>query len=670
MLACSYFFGCALLWFSVQYPRRASQRRLLLFLLAALLGLGWWHASLTHTLVSQDELLLPLTNSHHLIPPFACWLLCCCLAVIIHLSGYDARLRGLERLQARYSLGVCCLLTIGVACAIFLHPAQSVFPNELMPFFTFSCAFPILAYTFGRFTLLDGKVFMRPLLAFTFTITVLYFLQWWLFGPLMLPLMMITGFLPGKMRFVLEMGMALAFQPLYRCFAYGFNRLFFKNPYDDRLVVDEISTALIAVYDATTIFARLSDILTRTVGPQACAFYLPAAYSSFARHYATSTSGALPETLSDDNPVLVALLQQPRLLVAENLLQCTGGAELLLGQAMRARGVAVAVPLLVAEYLQGCLLLTEKQSGDAYLRDDLRVLEALRKQAALALENVRHYEALQTLNVDLEACVEQRTTELAEANRQLLEADQAKDRFLAIVSHELLNPMASIMSCTEVGLLTAESATVMRAFTMIEQSARQQHRLLKDLLDTSRMIHGKLTIDPQPLDLWQVTLDTLARMRPELAEKRLTIHLRPPLPAAELPVLADPARLQQVLGNLLGNARKFTEHGGAITLSGRRDGERCVITVQDTGHGIPAEELPRIFTLFHQQAGHERLGGLGLGLGLVQGIVDLHSGAVRAESPGLEQGSTFTIALPVAEEAKTRQQYDNAIPHARFEVAL
>jgi signal transduction histidine kinase len=525
-----------------------------------------------------------------------------------------------------------------------------------MPLLTFGCGLPILAYAFGRFTLVDGKVFMRPLLAFTFTVIMLYFFQRCLFGPLLVPLMTITDFLPAKMRFILVMAMALAFQPLYLGFAYGINRFLFKFPYDDRRVVDEISSALVSVHEAGTLFARLTGILLRTLRPESCAGYL-LKDRLFRRHNPTEAVDALPESLGEEELLIAALRRQPRVLVAEDLLLRAADAEVILGHAMLTQGIAVAMPLLVDEQLRGCLLLSEKKSGDAYLRADVRVLQVMSRYGGLALENVRYYAELQRLNTNLEECVTQRTADLDRAIVLLKEADKAKDSFLAVVSHELRNPMTTISGFAEMGLMGAESAASKRAFAKILHGVQLQTRMVMDLIDISRIVHGKLILEPQPTDLWALTVATMEQLEQRFLTKEITLIMHPPTPA-ELPVLADPARLEQVLSNLVGNAIKFGVEHGTVTITGGADARGCWLTVQDNGKGISAKDLPHIFTLFHQKIGDEQLGGLGVGLGLVQGIMALHYGSVIAASPGAGQGATFTIALPHADAAA--QAYTSA----------
>ncbi|HEY3380065.1 MAG TPA: HAMP domain-containing sensor histidine kinase, partial [Armatimonadota bacterium] len=183
---------------------------------------------------------------------------------------------------------------------------------------------------------------------------------------------------------------------------------------------------------------------------------------------------------------------------------------------------------------------------------------------------------------------------------------------------------------------------------VIERNARLQHQMLEDLLDISRLIHGKLLIRPRASDLWQLALQAVRDSELSARQRKMTVRLEPP-PDMMLPIMADPRRIAQAIGDLLENALKFTDPGGVITVTGARQDAQAVLAIHDTGRGIPPEQLPQLFEPFKQIQRTEQTGGLGLGLMLVKGIISLHGGRVTADSPGLGQGSTFTIYIPLAD---------------------
>ncbi|MHB9132435.1 MAG: PAS domain S-box protein [Armatimonadota bacterium] len=225
----------------------------------------------------------------------------------------------------------------------------------------------------------------------------------------------------------------------------------------------------------------------------------------------------------------------------------------------------------------------------------------------------------------------------------LKEADQAKNHFLAMLTHELRTPLTNILGWVREARESPELVT--EALKVIERNAKQQHDMLEDLLDISRMLHGKLALKLQPADLWQLAEQSTRRYEQSAAEHGLTLTLCPP--DGPLPVLADVKRIRHAFADLLNNAIRFTNPGGEITISGHRGEESVSVSIQDTGRGISSEQLPLLFEPFRQIDRLENVGGMGLGLVVVKGIVDAHGGRVIAASAGPGQGSTFTIELPI-----------------------
>jgi signal transduction histidine kinase/CheY-like chemotaxis protein len=243
-------------------------------------------------------------------------------------------------------------------------------------------------------------------------------------------------------------------------------------------------------------------------------------------------------------------------------------------------------------------------------------------------------------------------TELEAANLQLKAANEQKDRFLAMLSHELRNPLAPIF--TAVQLLEFSEGTDPRLRRARETIARQVHhqaRLIEDLLDLSRVTHGRLSLHREVHDLKEVAAAALEACRAALDEKVHELHVL--LPEQPLPVEADPVRLEQVVTNLLLNAIRYTDSGGTIWLSAAQENDVAVVRVRDNGTGIGPELLPRVFELFTQAdtARDRPQSGLGIGLALVKTLVELHGGTIAAASAGLGAGSEFVVRLPLVKEA-------------------
>jgi PAS domain S-box-containing protein len=232
------------------------------------------------------------------------------------------------------------------------------------------------------------------------------------------------------------------------------------------------------------------------------------------------------------------------------------------------------------------------------------------------------------------------------AEEALRQADRKKDEFLATLAHELRNPLAPIRNAVE-ALRTGGPAPV-GLHGVIDRQVRVMARLLDDLLDVSRITRGKLDLRRERVDLASVVAAAVETSRPLLdaAGHQLAVDL----PAEPVALDADPVRLAQVFANLLNNAAKYTDPGGHVRLSAARTGEVVAVTVADDGMGIAADMLPRLFAMFAQAepAVHRAQGGLGIGLALVRGLVELHGGSIAARSPGPGRGSAFTVHLPVA----------------------
>jgi PAS domain S-box-containing protein len=237
------------------------------------------------------------------------------------------------------------------------------------------------------------------------------------------------------------------------------------------------------------------------------------------------------------------------------------------------------------------------------------------------------------------------------AEEALREADRRKDEFLAVLAHELRNPLASIHLAVEFlqRETVANSAAWGQARAIIKRQVVHMARLVDDLLDVSRISRGKMLLRFQPTELVGLLRETLDNYSSLLKESGL--HCSAALPAAPLWVVGDPTRLAQVVGNILHNARKFTERGGGIRVELAPEASGCwaLLTISDTGIGMDPQTLAGVFERFGQARESQTTGrgGLGLGLALVKGLVELHGGQVWAESAGPGAGSTFTVRLPL-----------------------
>jgi signal transduction histidine kinase/CheY-like chemotaxis protein len=240
------------------------------------------------------------------------------------------------------------------------------------------------------------------------------------------------------------------------------------------------------------------------------------------------------------------------------------------------------------------------------------------------------------------------------AEESLEEADHRKDEFLAMLAHELRNPLAPIRNAMGLFRLKGLADPELQwAREVVERQVQQLTRLVDDLLDVSRISSGKINLLMEPVNLAAVVARAVEISRPLIDARKH--HLESSLPGQEVRVTGDPARLAQVVSNLLNNAAKYTEEGGRIELSVEANCDQAVLRVRDTGVGIAAAMLPHVFDLFTQVQGSvsRSEGGLGIGLTLVRSLVEMHGGSVTAFSEGLGRGSEFVIRLPLLKETAT-----------------
>ena len=236
-------------------------------------------------------------------------------------------------------------------------------------------------------------------------------------------------------------------------------------------------------------------------------------------------------------------------------------------------------------------------------------------------------------------------TERRRAEEALREADRRKDEFLAMLAHELRNPLAPIRNALHLLRISGAGPVAAEARDVMERQLTQLIRLVDDLLEVSRISRGKIELRRAAVDLAGVVASAVETSRPAIDAARHRLEIR--LPPAPLHVEGDFVRLSQVVANLLNNAAKYTDPGGRIALSVQREGAEAEIRVQDNGVGLAPELLPRIFDMFAQADRARAAGGLGIGLALAKMLVDLHGGRIEARSGGVGRGSEFAVRLPV-----------------------
>jgi signal transduction histidine kinase/ActR/RegA family two-component response regulator len=335
------------------------------------------------------------------------------------------------------------------------------------------------------------------------------------------------------------------------------------------------------------------------------------------------------------------LEQGKRVLVDDVETSLFGGTED--REAMIAAGIRATqlTPLRDREGKMLGLLSTHHRASPRFEDRDLELLDLIGIQCSEALERARW----------AAACLAQN-----QSAQELQEADRVKSEFIAVLSHELRNPLAAIRSSLYVlerGEPGGDAST--RARSIVERQVGQLSRIADDLLDVTRITQNKIRLKLERLDFNQLVRQTIADNRSHLERSGVSLEVK--LAPAPVYVNADAARIAQVVTNLLSNAAKFTPAGGSATVTLRADsaGSGAVLIVADTGAGIEPELLDRLFKPFAQADRTRDMsrGGLGLGLALVKGLVDLHGGKVSARSDGLNKGTEITVSLPLATATAT-----------------
>ncbi len=286
-----------------------------------------------------------------------------------------------------------------------------------------------------------------------------------------------------------------------------------------------------------------------------------------------------------------------------------------------------AVPLKVRGQIYGALAVARREPGQPFGADEMSLIEDLAARASVAVENARLY-------------------------RHVEENDRRKNEFLAMLAHELRNPLAPIRSAVELlRMLEINDDNVCWASEVIARQVDHMVRLVDDLLDISRISGGKIQLRTETIDARSVVERAVETSRPVIDARKHTLNLV--VPSTPVPVEADPVRLAQVLANLLNNAAKYTQECGKIDFELVRSGKEAVFSVRDNGIGISAEKLSAVFDLFTQvdHSLDRAQGGLGIGLTLVRRLVEMHGGTVHASSEGTNRGSQFVVRIPALEQA-------------------
>jgi PAS domain S-box-containing protein len=426
-------------------------------------------------------------------------------------------------------------------------------------------------------------------------------------------------------------------------------------------LLDETGQAITSKLELDHLLQTVTDIATRLSGAKFGAFFYNVADERGEQYLLYALSGAPRSAfekfgLPRNTPIFHPTFSGERIVRSPDITQDPRYGQMAPHHGMPKGHLPVrsylAVPVIArsGEVIGG--LFFGHPDANVFTERAERLVAGVAAQAAIAMDNARLYDAAQR---------EIAKRESAEA--ELREGDRRKDEFLATLAHELRNPLAPIRQAAVVSMSPGASAAQKRwSHEVIARQVRNMSLLLEDLLDISRVTRGKLSLRMESTDLAAIIEVAVETARPLIEDRRHELSIE--LPKTPVSLVADPLRVSQVVSNLLTNAAKYTDPGGRITLAARCDEQQVQIVVTDNGIGIAADALPNIFKMFSQlsDAKDRTQGGLGIGLALAKGLIDLHGGSLTAASRGPGHGSQFTLAIPRSGTAAPPAREEAAAP--------
>lgn len=435
---------------------------------------------------------------------------------------------------------------------------------------------------------------------------------------------------------VLAVLMAFTFQPLRRFLTKATDKIFFKENYDEGALLAELSQIFGFTIVLEELLKETLDTLLTDMRVTKGGFFLFAGLKN-----SNFTKGGF-EKLNNLAKIPTILGKKASVVVYDEM------SEGALKSWMRENDVSVLIPLHVKSELIGIFVLGEKLSGDVYSGQDLEVLEILAPEASVAINNARLYQESLEFGEKLKAEVKSATAKLRVAIKELKKVDKMKDDFISVASHDLRSPIAVIegyLSMVRGGRTGKIPKAADEFLGKAYKSTQFLVQLTKDLLDTSRIDQGRLQLVLEELNLGDIVQEVVEQLEPRAKEKGLYLRAKvdPKIPKSQ----ADHEKIIQVIANLITNAVKFTFEGG-VEVDASMDNNNVLITVSDTGRGIPKEKMGHLFEKFFRahEAATDHPEGTGLGLYISKIVVEMHGGKIWVESEE-GKGSVFSFTIPI-----------------------
>ena len=543
-----------------------------------------------------------------------------------------------------------------ISWGIILYAVFAILANVLLPLLTntwsisrFGPVFTLFfvgmaAYTMVKHRLFDIRGFVVRGVVYLLTFSVIALIY-------ILPAVVVTTYIinaPLKASTIallslMTMVAAIFFQPLRSRFNKTTSRIFFRDYYDPREVLDLISSFLVGTVNVKDIEKKSSNILIHTIKPSSVKYLL------------------LAESKREDQDTkeLIKLLSENRsdIIIFDEIDE---HKQVALREAMAKKDFAVAVRLRTTHGDLGYMALGFKQSGSVYSGADSRLLGTVADELAVGLQNALRFEEIQQFNITLQQKVDEATKELRRANTRLKELDATKDEFISMASHQLRTPLTTVKGYLsmilegDVGAVKKDQKELMQhAF----DGANRMVYLIADLLNVSRLQTGKFVIDNRPTNLEEVVSSEISQLNEQAANREIKLVYHKP---DGFPVLnLDETKIRQVVMNFLDNALYYTPKGGSVTVDLRATDKEVSYTVADTGVGVPKDAQHHLFSKFYRadNARKMRPDGTGLGLYMAKKVIAAQGGAIIFKSTE-GKGSTFGFSFPrrvmEADTAKTK----------------
>ena len=560
--------------------------------------------------------------------------------------------RGIEREQIRWIL-LGILIMLGLIISTILFPLLLFKTNifvSLLPLYT-AIFIGMTAYAIIKHKFFDIRALVARSVAYTILVIIigalyagaLIFIGEYVFGyDFPLSSVVIT--------IIASLLIAYSYQPLLRYVERITDRIFYKNRYDSRFLLAKLSRIMASTLELEELVELILRVIISDVKITQGVIFLTKnktiEWSKAVAHHGRPSRSADAHSINE----LMEYLDKKK---GQKIIVYDEVEVDRIKKLCKDNGFSIVFPLTVNHRTIGLMAFGEKSSGDVYSLDDIRVFHILAPEIAVAVKNSLQFEEIKRFNITLKDEVKMATHDLRDANIKLKELDQMKDDFVSVASHELRTPMTAIKSYLWLALDGRGGKLTEKQKYYLDRAYISTDRLIKlvnDMLNISRIESGRITIEMNKIDIQQLVQDVIDEVKPRADEVKVKVTLDQPQKKI-LPVLADPDKIKEVLFNIIGNSLKFTPEKGTITISfeSKEDGH-VIIHVRDTGRGIDEKDMGTLFTKFGMVEGsyvtNKKASGTGLGLYISKSIIELHKGKIWAQSPGIDQGTTFSFTLP------------------------